>query len=146
MGRKIVPSLSLLYSPFLVFHFIIIIIIIIFIIIVAQSAKASERCSTPGRGGPRSHQHSRDHKCDYSSLPLLSLFNLSFFLKPHFLIYLVPIFLKFVLFFNIMCLHVVPSHALLWTARHRQDHHRTRHRPPALRVVIHFHPLLLIQF
>ena len=128
------------------------IIIIIILIIVAQSAKASERCSTPGRGGPCSHQYSRDHKCDYSSLPLLSLFNRSFFLEPHFLIYLVPIFLKFVLFiylfiyFSIMCLHVVPSHALLWTARHRQDHHRTRHRPPALRVVIHFHPLLLIQF
>lgn len=87
----------------------------------------------------------------YSSLPLLSLLNLSFFLKPHFLINLVPIFPQICViylftYFPIMYLHVVPSHALLWTARHRQDHHRTRHCPPALRVVIHFHPLLLIQF
>ena len=95
------------------------IIIIIILIIVAQSAKASERCSTPGRGGPCSHQYSRDHKCDYSSLPLLSLFNRSFFLEPHFLIYLVPIFLKFVLFIYLFINNVFTCSALTCSSMDR---------------------------
>lgn len=41
-----------------------------------QSTKASERCSTPGRGGPGPHKHSRDHQCNNSYINTPRFFNL----------------------------------------------------------------------
>jgi hypothetical protein len=91
-----------------------------------QPAAAGEGCGAPGGGHPGAHQHPPDRRCERALNP-----------KP-------PISGPRVLgfysgeplggfLFDVSCL-AAAAHAVLRPARHGEDHDRTRHCTPAIRV------------